>query len=312
MGTYHRIMEILKVLVLSLFLSNILHAQKKIADLDDVSFAINEYYLVTLEDNTFIFGVYRERIGDKFFFQTNYYSTLIANVNDIKYVRKVSEENVFNGRYAPSNVHFNRYFFAQSAFNIPKHSVNFSTYSFFTSIEYGIVDHVSISGGLSLLSVLNSEGFINVRIISPKVGGFKISDNVTAGAHAFYAVFDGDTHRMASSIWTLGDKNQNLTFGLGYFSLTKNVNSRMPITNILVSERKTFTSGHITLSGMTRITRKMFLMTENWLRRSPELPSMYSLGFRLAGSKFMFDFCMLYQDRRFNEFSPFIGFSYKF
>lgn len=311
MGTYHRIMEILKVLVLSLFLSNILHAQKKIADLDDVSFAINEYYLVTLEDNTFIFGVYRERIGDQIFFQTNYYSTLIANVNDIKYVRKVSEENVFNGRYAPSNVHFNRYFFAQSAFNIPKHSVNLSTYSLFTTIEYDLTDHVSISAGANLLSIFNQE-FGNIHLISTKVGGFAISETVTTGVTAFYGVFEDMTHRMASGVWTLGDKNQNLTFGLGYFNLTKNVNSRMPITNILVTERKTFTSGLITLSGMTRITRKMFLMNENWLRRSTELPSIYSLGFRLAGSKFMFDFCMLYQDRRFNEFSPFIGFSYKF
>jgi hypothetical protein len=311
MGTYHRIREVLWALFISLLLSNTLHAQKKITDLNDVNFAINEYYLVTLEDNTFIFGVFRERIGDQIFFQTNYYSTLIADINDIEFVQKVSEENVLHGKYVPTNVHFNRYFFAQTAFNIPKHSVNLSTYTLLSAIEYGITDHVSIAAGASLISIFNQE-FGNTHLISTKVGGFAISETVTMGATGFYGVFENKTHRMASFIWTLGNRNENLTFGLGYYNLTKNVNSRMPITNILVSERKTFTSGLITLSGMTRISKKTFLMTENWIRRSPELPSIYSLGLRLAGSKFMFDICVLYLDRSFDEFGPFLGFSYKF
>lgn len=310
----HQIMEIIKVLLLisTLFLTNVLHAQKKIYDLNDVSFAINEYYLVTLVDNTSIFGVFRERNDDQIFFQTNYYSTLIANVNDIKYVRKVSEDNVYNGKYIPPNNHFNKYFFGQTAFIIPKYSLNLSTYSFFTSVEYGISDHVSIAGGLTLLSALNLEAFSQFRAISPKIGGFKISENVTAGAHSFYAIFDDQTHRMASSIWTLGNRNENLTFGLGYFSISKDINTRVPMTNMTVSERKTFTSGLITLSGMIRLSRRTTLMTENWLRKSSELPSFYSLGFRMAGAKFMFDFMFYYEDDRSRDFYPIIGFSYKF
>jgi hypothetical protein len=311
MGMYHRIREVLRALFITLLLSNTLHAQKKIADLNDVSFAINEYYLVTLEDNTFIFGVFRERKDNQIFFHTNYHSILIADVNDIKFVKKVSEENVFNGKYVPTNVHFNRYFFAQTAFNIPKHSVNLSTYSLFSTIEYGITDHLSIAAGASVLSIINQD-FGNIHLISTKVGGFAISETITTGATAFYGVFENKTHRMASGIWTLGDKNQNLTFGLGYYNLTKNINSRMPVTNMLVSERKTFTSGLITLSGMTRISKKTFLMTENWIRKSSELPSVYSLGFRMAGAKFMFDLSLAYIDNLANDLGPIIGFSYKF
>ncbi len=121
--------------------------QQKIRNLSDVKLVCNEYYLLTLKDKTNILGVYLERSGDQFVFQVSKLSKLTLHKDDIKYIKKIDEAYIFDGRYIPRNKHSNRYLFGQSAFNIEKNDMNItSNMGVDTAFEYGITDHLSISG----------------------------------------------------------------------------------------------------------------------------------------------------------------------
>ncbi len=301
---------------LSLFVAIVLmtfslFGQQKIRNLSDVKLITNEYYLLTLKDKTNILGVYLEISGDQFVFQINTLSRLTLHKDDIKYIRKIDDSQIVRGKYIPRNNHSNRYFFGQSAFNILKNDMNItSNMGIHTAFEYGISNHMSISAGANLFSFIDSE-FETVNIFSAKVAGYEVSKRTTLGVTGFYGINADDRHQMIAGLLTTGDHNRNFTIGLGayrthwdrYFYTSPNFTPYI--------ERVKQGSGLLTLSGMLRLSPKMYLITENWLTSSSDHEDIFSFGTRFAGSNFAFDVAVLYFNYE-AYFSPYLGLSYKF
>lgn len=298
---------------ISLFVCVMGISQTKIKDIEDVNFLKGEYYLVTLKSKSNILGMFQERNGEQFIFQVSAYSKLSAYKDDIKHIRKVTKNQIVDGKYWPENNHANRYFFGQSAFNIRRNEINLSNQmGVQTALEYGISDHISISGGLNLFAVFYPDEYDRVNIFSTKVGGFKLSDNATLGFTGLYGKNYDDTNIIFTSVLTLGNKNTNFTLGLGPYIYTRDVyyvDFTPPF--YYQYDSKTTTSVLMTLSGMVRVSSFAYLMTENWITSTDDLQNVFSFGTRFAGKSFSFDLALGYLSG-YEQFIPYGGLAYKF
>jgi len=300
---------------ISLFVYVVGFSQTKIKDINDVNFIMGDYYLVTLRDNSFILGNFLERNGDQIIFQVSAYSEFSAYVGDIKHVRKLTKNQIVDGKYWPENNHANRYFFGQSAFNIRKNEINLSNQmGVQTALEYGVTNHISISGGINLFALFYSDDNDRLSIFSSKLGGFKLSDNATLGFTGLYGRNDDHYNMIFSSVLTLGNKNANFTLGAGPLNYSKDEYTYItnsPFTNYLKS-RKIATSFLLSLSGMVRVSSITYLVTENWITSADDLQNVFSLGTRFAGKSFSFDLALGYLSGYNERFIPYGGLAYKF
>jgi hypothetical protein len=307
-NTFYTRTSLLVVFVLMTFS---LFSQQKIRNLSDVKLVSNEYYLLTLKDKTNILGVYLEKAGDQFVFQVNKLSKLTLHQNDIKYIKKIDEAYIFDGRYIPRNRHSNRYFFGQSAFNIEENDMNItSNMGVQTAIEYGISNHISVSAGANLFSFIDSE-FETVNILSAKVAGYQVSKRTTLGVTGFYGINADDRHQMVSGLFTNGDHNHNFTIGLGAYFTNWDDYIYDPSTFSGYVTPATQASALLTFSGMWRVSKSTFLITENWITSYYEHENIFSFGVRFAGSKLAFDAGLMYLSYDENYY-PYLGLSYKF
>ena len=157
-----------------------------------------------------------------------------------------------------------RYIAGHSAFNIPKGDLYL--HSFFGYINqglmYGITDNLSAEAGTSLFAlpvgVLSYYGHLKY--------GFPIAKNLRGAVSiAHGGLFSGIIVNVSSKVTTLntlltyGNEERNLTFGLGY-----NEGS----TDFLlgwIQGRDAFRGMSYSLRGMTRVSKRLALITENWL-----------------------------------------------
>lgn len=194
--------------------------------------------------------------------------------SQIKEVQIVPDRNVKKGRYWFINPHATRYFFSPSAFNLKKGEGYYqNTFIVLNSVNYGITDNFSIGGGLELISTLLGQP---VFFITPKLS-FKVSHNLHAGAGAMYINIGGEgSATLAYGVATLGNTDHNLTGGIGW-GIAAGEGSSSPIG---------------TISGMTRVGRRIALVSENWLIPSFEgrgVYPVYSYGMRFFGEKLAVD-----------------------
>lgn len=126
-----------------------------------------------------------------------------------------------------------------------------TTYLFFVGGEYGITDNFSIGATVSLIPgvSLSQQAFV----LSPKFTA-PISEKVHLGAGVIYAnvPFDGSNSGGAGigyGALTYGGADDNLTVGLGY-GFTSGEIGKTPV---------------IQLGGQKRISRRISLVTENYI-----------------------------------------------
>ncbi len=153
--------------------------------------------------------------------------------------------------------------------------------------------------------------FESVTILSTKLAGYEVSKRSTLGVTGFYGINADDRHQMVAGLFTNGDQNHNFTIGLGaYFTNWDDY----------IYDPSTF-SGHVapanqasallTFSGMWRVSKSTFLITENWITSYDEHENIFSFGVRFTGSKLAFDAGLKYLS--YNEnYSLYLGLSYKF
>ena len=138
---------------------------------------------------------------------------------------------------------------------------------------YGIGKHLSVLGGVELVSLFSgSPAFItNVKY------GTKLTNNLhVAGSFTYLfglnELADDLNIGTVNALLTYGNKEHNITFGSG-FAFARN-----QIDN----------SGILTIGGMTRISKRFSLITENYVLTSGE-DAIFSGGFRLINKKSTID-----------------------
>lgn len=243
-----------------------------------------KFYRVKLKDGLSFFGKILQEDSINLVMKTASTSKLEIPVSKIKRIDEIDESNFKNGIYWFPNPNPTRYFFGASAFNLKKGEGYYQNiFFFFNSFDVGITNNISMGGGFELLTPLFfSEGnsFSPIFFITPKVG-FKVADKIHAAGGAIYANtlgFDPENIGglgIAYGIVTYGTTEHQLTAGGGW-TLDEGKFSKRPL---------------FTISGMTRIARKVALVTESWIfpiKFDSDIyafPIFFLLGIRFLGER---------------------------
>ncbi|MDE0470803.1 MAG: hypothetical protein OXH57_02585 [Ekhidna sp.] len=168
-----------------------------------------------------------------------------------------------------------KYFIGQSAFNLSKGEGYYQNiYGFINIVEYGITDRFSAIAGteiLTLLYVFAPIFFTNLKY------GVPIAKNLRGAASFSYLNDTGsldDELEFASlnALLTYGNVEHNITFGTGYYAIGGEIDN----TELLI------------ISGMTRLTRRLAFITENYLLPEDDI-AVRSAGLRYIAKKVTVD-----------------------
>lgn len=179
---------------------------------------------------------------------------------DIKVIESIQEIQVHGGAYWYENPNAGRYLFAPSAYNLKEGEGYYQNiWVFMNQVSYGFTDHFTCGLGIVPLFLFGRESAqYSPMWVTPKFlfGNGERKFNFSVGAIAFFVPFGGDETRGTAGILyglgTYGNRNNNLSIGLGWgFARSQG--------DGLWGKRPT-----INISGMYRLSKSSYLVTENW------------------------------------------------
>lgn len=242
---------------------------------------------VVLKDGSEFVGHIIAKDTEKVVFRTPSVDRLEIPLGQIERMEEVEGSSMKSGRYWFPNPNATRYLFGPSAINLKKGEGYYqNTWVLLNSFNVGVTDYFSIGGGFELISTFatmgSSEGWQPVVILTPKVG-FKVKEDFHLGSGILYLNVPGVDFEdsgpdrtglgIAYGIGTYGSFDHNVTFGAGWGFIQDEWADR-PI---------------LTVSGMTRISRKTALVSENWILPVDGYYGIYSYGIRFFGEKLAVD-----------------------
>lgn len=219
---------------------------------------------------------------------------LLVRIQDI---RAIPKSQIHNGEYWYPNPNDSRYLFAPSAFNLKKGEGYYqNTYLFINTFNYGITDNFSMGLGFEFISTFASLGasdFDPIYFLTPKYS-MQVAENVRVGVGVLYGKISDDIggFGVGYGLVTYGNPEHNATLGLG-FGFFDGEFSADPV---------------ITLSGMTRLSRRISLVTENWFFPADVYRGIISYGIRFFGETMSVDLALV-NNEEFSEVFP-IGIPY--
>jgi hypothetical protein len=193
----------------------------------------------------------------------------------------------------------NRYFFGPSAIPLNKGDKYYqNAYFLVNSFQVGLTDHFSIGAGVVIPFAI---------FITPKIG-YQVAKNVHVGGGIIFANslirdFNFGVGAGYGSL-TLGTKEHNVTLNLGLGAVKENTGSGSNDYSWKFANKPM-----LTFSGMTRISKRMMLLTENWffatktvdydpmtgqqINSEYENNGILSVGARYLGARYAIDFGFL-------------------
>ena len=142
-------------------------------------------------------------------------------------------------------------------------------------MNYGISDNFSLGGGIVPLFLVGAN--TTPVWILPKVSIPISSDRFHLGAGAMFGGLVGEeseTLGLFYGVGTIGNRDNNMTVGIGYGYAGDEI-LRTPLINI---------------SGMVRVNRRLFLLTENYFIPEAEAGGILFAGARWTTEQFAVDF----------------------
>jgi len=256
--------------------------------------------IVTTSDGSTLIGRITEIAGDTIVFVTEYGAMSIP-ANHIDKIREVPEEFVRNGTYWFPDPNSTRLFFAPTGRMLRKGDWYFADYYlFFPSVNYGVSSRVSLGGGLSIFPSGSMKN--QIYFFTPKVA-LKQSESVNISAGALVIKmpdnFDEDVQLISVlyTVGTYGSHDRSVTLGIGYGLV----------------DRKAAERPLVVLGGERRLTRRIALVTENWI--IPGIDNAFvSLGLRFLGEGLSVDLALINTIGKESIFPgiPYIDFVYNF
>jgi hypothetical protein len=192
-----------------------------------------------------------------------------------------------------------------------------NAYFLLNSIQAGLSDHFSIGGGVFVPFAL---------FITPKIG-YQVAPKVHVGGGVLFATslirdFNFGVGTVYGS-FTYGTNEHNFTLNTGLGAVNENTGLGSNDYQWKFANKPMFT-----ISGMTRISKRVLLMTENWIFSTKTVNydigtgqyistisaynSLLSAGARIVGRRYAFDVGLLSPTS--SEFSaiPYIACNIKF
>lgn len=166
-----------------------------------------------------------------------------------------------------------RYFIGQSAYTHEKGEGYYQNiYGLFNLVSYGVTDRLSLIGGVELTSLFGGSPilFFNAKY------GIPISPKLNAAASVSYLTVAGSLADLSlgtiNGLLTYGTKEHQVTFGTGYGFANGDIDN----------------TGVLTIGGVTRISKRFALITENYVLTSGE-DAIISGGLRYIAKKLTLD-----------------------
>ncbi len=209
-------------------------------------------------------------------------------IDKITSIEIVPISSIKEGEYWFPNPNATRLFFAPTGRMLKKGDGYFADYYlFFPAFAYGITDKITFGGGMSLLPGADLDK--QIFYFTPKVG-WEATKNLSFGIGTLVIKipdFDDDEPDESDDIesplvgllygvGTYGNPNSSLTIGLGYGYVDDEFADKPMIM----------------IGGEQRISRRLALVTENWIFPGVDDP-MVSLGVRFFSEKMSVDLALL-------------------
>lgn len=225
--------------------------------------------IVDLRDGSSLVGRIVAVRADTVDFQTSVGIVAIAT-KDIRQIKEAPSASVHEGRYWFPNPNATRLFFAPTGRMLEKGDGYFADYElFFPGIAYGVTDNITIGGGVSILPTGLDE---QIYYLTPKVGG-SFGDQIQLAAGLLFVGTPEGTGGVGFGVGTFGTPDKSLTVGLGYGFAGGDVESK-PV---------------VMLGGEVRVSRRVAIVTENYLLPIDDDNVVYSFGLRFMGEKLTTD-----------------------
>ena len=229
--------------------------------------------IVTLRDGSTIFGRILAVNADTVTFQTQA-GNIQLSASAIREIKEIPAADLREGEYWFPNPNSTRLFFAPSGQMLKKGEGYFSDYElFFPGIAYGVTDNVTIGGGVSLFPAAVED---QVYYVTPKIG-ISVADKVHVAAGVLFAGTKGGTGGIYYGVGTFGDGNASVTLGGGYGFAGGKIEAK-PVGMI---------------GGELRVSRRLGIVTENYLLPVSDNNFLYSFGLRFMGEKLTTDLALV-------------------
>lgn len=228
--------------------------------------------LITLRDRSSLVGRVVAIRGDSVDFDMSVGRVTVA-VGDVREVKETVIGTMHDGEYWAPNPNSTRLFFAPSGQMLKKGDGYFADYElFFPGFAYGVTDNISVGGGVSLFPTSVDE---QVYYFTPKVG-ISFSDQIHVAAGLLFVGNGQGTGGIGYGAGTFGDGDGSITVGVGYAFAGGDIESK-PVA---------------LLGGEKRISRRVALVTENYVLPVSDNNVVYSFGLRFIGEKLTTDLAL--------------------
>ena len=202
----------------------------------------------TADGNSFI-GTIMDEDSSRLILLTDIYGSIQIPSTQIKTKKVLKQSNLIGGELWFDNPHATRYFFMTNGYGLRKGEAYYqNTWVLFNQMSYGITDHITIGGGvvpLFLFAGAPTPVWITPKVAFPIV---KEKINMSAGMILGHVLGEGLSFGIGYGDFSVGNRDNNLTIGFGW----------------AFADSQWADSPTLTLSGMTRVGRKTYLLTENY------------------------------------------------
>ena len=200
-------------------------------------------------------------------FLTGKYGQLGILKKDITKVTEIARSSVVKGKIWGENPQSARYLFMPNGYGLKKGEGYYQNiWVLFNQVSVGVTDYFSVGAG-TVPTFLFGSGLMPVWVV-PKFSIPVVKDKFNVGVGAFTGTVIGESNSGFGILYglaTVGDRNSNLTFGLGYGYAAGSF-AKSPM---------------ISLAGMVRVSHRGYLLTENYyIKVDTESLTLISMGGR--------------------------------
>lgn len=206
-------------------------------------------WLIETEDGNSFIGSLAEEDSSHLILLTEVYGRIRIPLDRVLSRKELKKSSLVDGEHWFSNPHATRYFFMTNGYGLRKGEAYYqNTWIMYNQISYGITDHLTIGAGIVPLFLF--AGAPTPAWITPKLAIPIVKDkfNMSVGMILGHILGEGLSFGLGYGDFTLGNRDHNLTFGAGW----------------AFADGNWATTPTLTLSGMTRLGRRTYLLTENY------------------------------------------------
>jgi hypothetical protein len=282
-----------KVLLLFLFFGSFsLHAQF-IPNQDSVS--AKPYVYIELLNGEDYEGFLLEQNSERLIIINEQGLEIRIKMLDVKSIEFERAETIKESHY---NLQASRYFFGPNALSMRRGEGYYqNNWVFLNQVSFGLSDRFTIGAGTIPLFIFGY-GAPTPIWITPKFSMPIIPGKVNAAVGGLFGTIAGEddfnsTFGIGYGAFTLGNHDRNINLSVGY-GMADGVWSDYPT---------------ISLSGMARLSKKFYLITENYFIFDTYL---FSLGGRSIWSEVSLDYGFIASPQEFEALIPWLGITVPF